>query len=59
MHNGLFDSLDEVINFYDAGGGAGMGLDIPNQTLPSDSLHLSTSEKKALIAFLKTLTDNQ
>src|SRR5262249_2551074 len=32
MHNGVFRTLDEVIDFYDRGGGAGIGLDVQNQT---------------------------
>jgi len=58
MHNGIFKTMDEVIDFYDAGGGAGHGLQVDNQTLPADSLHLSATEKKALKAFLKTLDEN-
>ena len=57
MHNGAFASLDEVISFYDHGGGAGAGARIANQTLSSDSLHLTTSERAAIIAFLRALTD--
>jgi len=57
MHNGAFESLEQVIEFYNNGGGAGMGLNVPNQTLSSDSLHLTTKEKKELLAFLNTLTD--
>jgi cytochrome c peroxidase len=57
MHNGLFNTLEEVIEFYDHGGGAGMGLDIDNQTLSSDRLNLSKQEKSDLIAFMHTLTD--
>ncbi len=57
MHNGAFQTLEQVIDFYNKGGGAGIGLDIPNQTLITDSLHLSEKEKKSLIAFLNTLTD--
>jgi cytochrome c peroxidase len=57
MHNGAFTSLEQVVEFYNRGGGAGLGLNVPNQTLPSDSLHLSSPEKKALVAFLHTLTD--
>jgi cytochrome c peroxidase len=55
MHNGVFDSLDEVIDFYNAGGGAGHGLDVPHQTLAPDSLGLSTLEKNQLRKFLNTL----
>jgi len=57
MHNGVYNTLEEVIDFYDRGGGAGLGFDLPNQTLPPDRLQLSREEKKALIAFLQGLTD--
>jgi len=58
MHNGVFNTLDEVIDFYDGGGGAGRGLNVPNQTLSSDSLHLAPVEKKLLIQFMKTLDED-
>ena len=57
MHNGAFKTLEEVVEFYNEGGGAGLGLNVPNQTLSSDKLNLTTEEKSALIAFLFTLTD--
>jgi hypothetical protein len=41
MHNGALKTLEDVVSFYDAGGGAGLGIELPNQTLPPDSLHLS------------------
>ncbi len=59
MHNGVYDSLEEVIKFYNVGGGQGMGLDVPYQTLPADSLYLTDKESKALISFIKTLNDQQ
>lgn len=58
MHNGVFKTMDEVIDFYDAGGGAGKGLTVNNQTLSSDSLHLTKEEKKNIIQFLQTLNEN-
>lgn len=58
MHNGAFSTLSEVIDFYNEGGGAGRGLNIPNQTLSSDSLKLSPSEKQSLIAFISSLNEN-
>lgn len=58
MHNGVFGSLEEVIDFYDAGGGAGKGLSIPNQTLSSDSLKLTDLEKKQLVTFIQSLTED-
>lgn len=57
MHNGVFKTLDEVMDFYNKGGGAGLGFDLPNQTLPPDRLELTAQEKKAIIAFLHALTD--
>jgi cytochrome c peroxidase len=58
MHNGIFQTLNQVIEFYDAGGGTGKGLNLKNQTLDNDSLHLSPIEKRDLIAFLKTLNED-
>jgi cytochrome c peroxidase len=55
MHNGIYTTLDQVVDFYDAGGGVGAGEKLDNQTLPTDSLHLSPAEKKSLIAFMKSL----
>ncbi len=59
MHNGIYKSLEEVINFYNLGGGGGLGFDLPYQTLPFDNLKLSNLEEKALVAFMKTLTDTK
>ncbi len=58
MHNGALQTLEQVIDFYNEGGGAGLGLDVPNQTLPADKLNLTEQEKLDLIAFLEALTDN-
>jgi cytochrome c peroxidase len=58
MHNGVFTTLEEVIDFYDAGGGAGKGLKISNQTLSSDSLRLTKKEKADLIAFIQSLNED-
>ena len=57
MHNGALKSLDEVMTFYNSGGGVGMGLDIDNQTLAPDSLGLLQHEIDDIIAFLHSLTD--
>jgi cytochrome c peroxidase len=57
MHNGVYNTLEEVMNFYNLGGGGGMGFDLEHQTLPFDNLQLSEKEIKALVAFTKTLTD--
>ncbi|MCV9926464.1 cytochrome-c peroxidase [Flavobacterium sp. LS1R49] len=59
MHNGVYKTLEEVVDFYNDGGGIGLGFDLPNQTLPEDKLNLSDKEKKQLIVFMKTLTDER
>jgi cytochrome c peroxidase len=50
MHNGMFKTLDEVVEFYSKGGGAGSEL---------KPLNLSDSEKRALVAFLESLSGDQ
>lgn len=58
MHNGVFGTLDEVLSFYNDGGGLGHGLNYENQTLPEDSLGLNQSEIEQLKAFMHALTDS-
>ena len=57
MHNGVYTNLEQVMTFYNNGGGSGLGLDLEYQTLPSDSLNLSEKEIKDVIAFMKSLDD--
>ena len=57
MHNGVYTDLEQVVDFYNNGGGTGFGFNIPHQTLPSDSLHLTDKEQRDLIAFMESLTD--
>lgn len=57
MHNGGFATLEKVIEFYDKGGGAGLGLNVPDQTLSPMPLNMTDQEKSDIIAFLKALTD--
>lgn len=56
MHNGVYNSLEQVLDFYNRGGAAGLGIEAP-QTLPTDKLNLSLQEQSDIIAFLHTLTD--
>ncbi len=58
MHNGVFQTLEQVIDLYDAGGGAGKKLIVNNQTLSADSLKLTATEKSGLIAFIHSLNEN-
>jgi cytochrome c peroxidase len=57
MHNGKFSTLEKVVDFYDRGGGNGLGLKVPGQTLSSAPLHLTKQEKEDIIAFIQSLTD--
>lgn len=57
FHNGAFNTLEEVLDFYNEGGGEGLGLKLNNQTLAPDKLNLTQKEMKQIIAFLNSLTD--
>jgi cytochrome c peroxidase len=59
MHNGAFASLDKVVEFYNRGGGAGLGLKEAGQTLMPQPLHLTQYEKDCLVAFMQALTDDK
>ncbi len=54
MHNGKFISLEEVVDFYNDGGG-----DIKEKDPLIKPLKLTSSEKQALIAFLESLTGDE
>jgi cytochrome c peroxidase len=51
MHNGVFQSLQEVINFYDQGGGQ-----VPGRSVLIQPIGLTAEEKSDLAAFLLSLT---
>jgi cytochrome c peroxidase len=57
MHNGVYKTLEEVVEFYNNGGGSGLKIAPETQTLPATKLNLTSKEIRALIAFMKTLTD--
>lgn len=57
MHNGVYRTLEQVVDFYNRGGGWGIGIQLDGQTLPTTALNLTAGEQKALVAFLKALTD--
>ena len=52
MHNGSMSSLEEVVSFYNNGGGTRSTKD--SRVKP---MNLSKEEEAELVAFLKTLTD--
>ena len=51
MHNGVFATLEDVVDFYDKGGGRG-----PNKSPRLKPLGLKVDERKALVEFLKSLS---
>lgn len=57
MHNGVYQTLEEVVDFYNRGGGSGIGIALTNQTLPFDSLQLSKAEQRDVVSLVKALTD--
>jgi len=54
MHNGVFATLEEVIDFYAKGGGGDAGIDVDRHIVP---IELSAQEREDLVAFLYALTD--
>ena len=59
MHDGRFKTLEEVIEHYNTGIHRSDTLDPNIAKHPDEGLRLSVSDKKALVAFLKTLTDKR
>lgn len=57
MHNGVYQTLEQVVDFYNRGGGRGLGINLAGQTLAEKPLNLSQGEQKALVSFLRALTD--
>lgn len=57
MHNGAYSTLQEVMDFYNRGGGIGLGIDVPNQTLPAEKLNLTKQEISEIIAFMNALVE--
>ncbi len=53
MHNGSFQTLEEIIEHYNSG-----GLNSPNKSPLIRPLHLTPSQKSDLLAFLLTLSDS-
>jgi cytochrome c peroxidase len=59
MHDGRFATLEQVLDHYSEGVERTDTLDPNLAKHPDGGLHLSPTEKQALIAFLKTLTDDR
>jgi cytochrome c peroxidase len=56
MHDGRFNTLEEVIDFYNTGGHPSPTID-PNMKAAGVGRNWSAEQKQALVAFLKTLSD--
>lgn len=57
MHDGRFKTLEEVVDHYSDGVQRSPTLDPNLAKHPLDGISLSPKDKKALVAFLRTLTD--
>ncbi len=57
MHDGRFNSLEEVVDFYSRGLERSATVDPLMKNLASGGIQLSAGKKAALVAFLKTLSD--
>ncbi|MBT7895836.1 MAG: c-type cytochrome [Flavobacteriales bacterium] len=58
MHDGRFATLEEVVDHYNSGGIYSSTID-PLMKKVGVGLQLTNQEEKDLVAFLKTLTDNE
>lgn len=58
MHDGRFTTLDQVLNHYASGVKDGPTLDPALKMNGQLGIALTDTEKKQVISFLKTLTDN-
>jgi cytochrome c peroxidase len=58
MHNGVFATLAEVVDFYDRGGARGLGIEVALQDENVRPLGLSALEKADLVAFLEALSQD-
>ncbi|MEN3943856.1 MbnP family protein [Prosthecobacter sp. SYSU 5D2] len=59
MHDGRFSTLEEVVEHYSQGVKRSSTLDPNLAKHPETGLQLTEAEKHALVAFLKTLTDEE
>ena len=57
MHDGRYTTLEEVVNFYSEGLAHSPTVDPLMKQISNGGIQLSIEEKAALVAFLKTLSD--
>jgi cytochrome c peroxidase len=58
MHDGRFQTLEEVLNFYSEGVNLCANLDSKMEYAHQGGVHLTETEKKKIVAFLLTLSDS-
>lgn len=58
MHDGRFNTLDEVLDFYSEGVHASINIDSKMTHARFGGVHLTNDEKKCIIKFLEALTDS-
>jgi cytochrome c peroxidase len=59
MHNGVYETLEQVIEFYDEGGAKGLGISFEHQDEDVKPLELTEQDEKDLAAFLRALTQKK
>jgi cytochrome c peroxidase len=55
MHNGIFRTLEEIVEFYNDGGGRGRGIEVISQDSKVEKLDLSEQQRRDLVSFLQAL----
>jgi cytochrome c peroxidase len=60
MHDGVFNTLEDVVRFYNDGAKPRHSLVFDGMLTPplADSLHLTDAEVLAIVSFMEALTDN-
>jgi cytochrome c peroxidase len=58
MHDGRFNTLEEVLDFYSEGVKMNATIDPKIGSAPHGGVHLTAEEKRKVIAFLHTLSDH-
>ena len=58
MHDGRFQTLEQVLDFYSGGVGGCANLDPKMELARQGVASLNAEEKRSIIAFLHTMTDS-
>jgi cytochrome c peroxidase len=59
FHHGAFPTLEDVVDFYDDGGGKARGIDLPNQDPDVRKLELGKERKRVLLVFMREALRDQ